>query len=66
VVVDALSRKYEEEGSLFALSLPILDWLAEAQQEWLANDIVVQLIQRLQGGPQPPKDILGSIGYLVV
>jgi hypothetical protein len=30
VVVDALSRKYEEEGSLFALSLPILDWLTES------------------------------------
>jgi hypothetical protein len=27
VVVDALSRKYEEEGSLFSLSFIVLDWL---------------------------------------
>lgn len=31
VVVDALSRKYHEDGSLFSLSSPILEWLAEAQ-----------------------------------
>lgn len=29
VMVDALSRKYEEEGSLFALSLPVTNWIAE-------------------------------------
>jgi hypothetical protein len=55
VVVDALSRKYEEEGSLFTLSLPIPDWLIESHQEWLENDIMVQLIQRLQEDPNPPK-----------
>jgi hypothetical protein len=27
VVVDALSRKYEDEGSLFSLSFILLDWL---------------------------------------
>jgi hypothetical protein len=27
VVVDALSRKYEEDGSLFSLSFIIEDWL---------------------------------------
>jgi hypothetical protein len=27
VVVDALSRKYEEEGSLFSLSFIVTDWL---------------------------------------
>ena len=27
VVVDALSQKYEEEGSLFSLSFIVLDWL---------------------------------------
>jgi hypothetical protein len=47
VVVDALSRKFEEDGSLFSLSLPILGWLEEAHQEWLENDTIVQLIQRL-------------------
>jgi hypothetical protein len=27
VVVDAFSRKYEDEGSLFSLSFIVLDWL---------------------------------------
>jgi len=27
VVVDALSRKYEEQGSLFSLSFLVSDWL---------------------------------------
>jgi hypothetical protein len=55
VVVDALSRKYEEEGSLFSFILTTLDWLIEARQEWLENDTMVQLIQRLQEDPIPPK-----------
>ena len=35
VVVDALSRKYEDEGTLLTLSTPILYWLDESHQEWL-------------------------------
>ena len=35
VVADALSRKYEDEGSLLALLAPIFYWLDEAHQEWL-------------------------------
>lgn len=30
VVTDALYKKYEEDGSLFDLSSPILEWLAKA------------------------------------
>lgn len=30
VVVDALFRKHEDEGSLFALSFPIHIWVEEA------------------------------------
>jgi hypothetical protein len=37
VVVDALSREFEEDGSFLSISLPILAWLEEAQMEWLAN-----------------------------
>jgi len=55
VVVDALSRQYEEEWSPFTLSLPIPKWLEEAYQELLTNHIVVQLIQRLQEDPNPHK-----------
>jgi hypothetical protein len=35
VVVDALSRKYEDEGSLFSLSFIVPDWLQVVRQEWL-------------------------------
>jgi hypothetical protein len=37
VVVDALSRKYEEEGSLFSLSFIVADWLQVIHQEWLQD-----------------------------
>jgi len=47
VVVDALSRKYEDEGSLFSLSLPLLDWLVEVHHEWFTNGRMVQLINQL-------------------
>jgi hypothetical protein len=29
IVVDALSRQYENEGSLFSLSLPVPNWIEE-------------------------------------
>jgi hypothetical protein len=35
VVADALSQKYEDEGSLFSLSFIVLDWLQVVRQEWL-------------------------------
>lgn len=37
-IVDALSRKFEDEGSLFSLSSPILEWVEEACHEWLDHD----------------------------
>jgi hypothetical protein len=37
IVVDALSRQFEEDGSLLSLSLPSPGWLEEARREWLAN-----------------------------
>jgi hypothetical protein len=33
VVVNALSRKYEDEGSLFSLSFIVPDWLQVVRQE---------------------------------
>ena len=38
VVINVLSRQFDEDGSLFALSLPIPRWLEEACKEWLANN----------------------------
>ena len=35
VVPDALSQKYEDDGSLFSLSFIVPDWLQAVCQEWL-------------------------------
>jgi hypothetical protein len=48
VVVDALSRKYEDEGSLFSLSFIVPDWLQVVFQEWLHDPKLSHLIQQLQ------------------
>jgi hypothetical protein len=48
VVVDALSRKYEDEGSLFSLSFIVPDWLQVVHQEWLQDPKILHLIQQLQ------------------
>jgi hypothetical protein len=57
VVVDSLSRKYEEEGSLFSLSFVVLDWLQAARQEWLQDPKISHLIQQLQ------ENSPASLGY---
>jgi hypothetical protein len=48
VVLDALSRKYEEEGSLFSLSFIVPDWLQVVFQEWMQDPKTSRLIQQLQ------------------
>jgi hypothetical protein len=48
VVVDALSRKYEDEGSLFSLSFIVPDWLQAVRREWLHDPKSSHLIQQLQ------------------
>jgi hypothetical protein len=45
---DALSRKYEDEGSLFSLSFIVPDWLQVVHQEWLHDPKSLHLIQQLQ------------------
>jgi hypothetical protein len=47
VVVDALSRKYKDEGSLFSLSFILPDWLQAIRQEWLQDPTSLHLIQQL-------------------
>jgi hypothetical protein len=37
VVLDALSQKYEDEGSLFSLSFIVQDWLQVVLKEWLQD-----------------------------
>jgi hypothetical protein len=48
VVADALSRKYEDEGSLFSLSFIVPYWLQDVSQEWLHDPKISHLIQQLQ------------------
>jgi hypothetical protein len=56
VVVDALSRKYEDEGSFFYLSFIVPDWLQVVPQEWLQDPKSSQSIQQLQSSaPAPPR-----------
>jgi len=44
VVVDSLSGKYEEEGSLFSMSFIITDWIQDVRQEWLQDPKISSLI----------------------
>jgi hypothetical protein len=53
--VYALSQQFEEDGSMFSMSLHILGWLEEAYQEWLENEKIIQHIQKLQKYPNPHK-----------
>jgi hypothetical protein len=48
VVVDALSRKYEDEESIFSLSFIVLYWPQVVHQEWLHDPKSSHLIQQLQ------------------
>jgi hypothetical protein len=54
IVVDALSRQHEEEGSLFSLSLSVPDWFEEVRQEWLTHLTIYNIIQHLQEDHNPP------------
>jgi hypothetical protein len=44
-VVDALSRKFEEDGSLLALSLTSLGWIKKSYRKWLENSTLRKHIQ---------------------
>jgi hypothetical protein len=48
VVVDALSRKYEEEYSLFLLSFIVANWLKEVPHEWFQAPKISSLMQQQQ------------------
>jgi hypothetical protein len=57
VVADAISHKYEDEGSLFSLSFIVPDWLQAVRREWLQDPKSSQLIQQLQSSDP------ASLGY---
>jgi hypothetical protein len=54
VMADALSQKYEDEGSLFSLSFIVLDWLQAVRQEWLQDPKSSHMIQQLQNKAPAP------------
>ena len=47
VVADALSRQFEEESTLLAISLPIPEWIEEACKEWFSHPFLSQLTNKL-------------------
>jgi hypothetical protein len=54
VMADALSRKYEDEGSFFSLSFIVPDWLQVVRQEWLQDPKSLHMIQQLQNKAPAP------------
>jgi hypothetical protein len=54
VMVDALSQKYEDEGSLFSLSFIVPDWIQDVRQEWLQDPKSFHMIQQLQNKASAP------------
>jgi hypothetical protein len=48
VVVNTLSRKYKEEGSIFSLSFIVPYWLQVVRQDWLQEPETSRMIQQLQ------------------
>jgi hypothetical protein len=56
VVVNALSRKYEDEGSLFFLSFIVPNWVQVVRQEWLHDPKILHMIQQLKSNsPVSPR-----------
>lgn len=44
VVAYALSKKFEDEGSLFSLSSSVPDWIDVVKKEWLTHPMKSQHI----------------------
>jgi hypothetical protein len=54
IVANALLKKHEEDGSLFSLSLLVLDWIEEVSQKWLMHQTTSKLIKNIHADPNPP------------
>jgi hypothetical protein len=57
VVVNALSRKYEDQGYIFSISFIVPNWLQVVFQEWLQDPKISHMIQQLKDNS------LVSLGY---
>ena len=56
VVADALSRQFEDEGTLQSISLPIPNWIEEDCKEWFSCPSLSQLINNLREDPNSSAD----------
>ena len=53
-------EKYEDEGSLFSLSIIVPDWLQAVRQEWIQDPKSSQLIQQLQSNAPTSRVLLAT------
>jgi hypothetical protein len=60
VVAGALSQKYEDEGSLFSLSI-LPDWLQYVRQEWIRDPKISHMIQQLKSNSPVSQGTLGTM-----
>ena len=51
IVADALSRTFDDQGSLSAISMPVPNWLQSVQQGYVNDSSLSQIIQRLDNNP---------------
>ena len=56
VVVDALSRQFEDESTLLWIPLAITNWNEEARKEWFSHPSLSQLINNLREDPNSSTD----------
>ena len=61
MVVDALSQKYEDDGSLLSLYFIVPYWLQVVPQERLQDPKILHLIQQLQANSPVSQGTLGTI-----
>ena len=56
VIVDALSRKYEDvEALIYAISIIQPDWIAKEMDKWKNDEKIWTFIQKLQQDPSASK-----------
>ena len=51
IVADALSRTFDDQGSLSAISIPVPNWLQSVQQGYVNESSLSEIIQRLANNP---------------
>ena len=51
LVTDSLSRTFDDQGSLSAISMPVPNWLQLVQQGYVNDSSLSHIIQRLDNNP---------------